>query len=304
MNYIYPELSKRDYFFFRVIGGGIGNLLFTYGNAYAFSKMHNLQMIWPTWMSINPYTFLRNEKDKRLYNNLFKNNSNYIDGFDKFHLLHTKKKVYDMPKNEDNVVYMYHKPISRFDENLFEYIDLYREEIKNDIIRNLTPKNKKVYDKINFYDGIVVHVRIGDFTKVSTDELKNGENNARIPVSWFASMVNQIREITNKNIKVYVMSDGKDSELSEILSLDNVERIDYKISIVNMLAMTKTNFFIASGSTFSLWSRYLGQMNCITYKNQYKQWVQKDKEKLEIEVEDKIDEKYHKKIIEIFKDNA
>ena len=36
MKYVYPKLSPRDLFIFRLGGAGLGNLLFTYGRALAY----------------------------------------------------------------------------------------------------------------------------------------------------------------------------------------------------------------------------------------------------------------------------
>ena len=68
------------------------------------------------------------------------------------------------------------------------------------------------------------------------------------------------------------------------------------------MALTQSPLFIGSGSTFSLWIRFLGQMNSISYKNQYKEKVLLDKEnKFDIDTDYEIDYKYHKKIININK---
>lgn len=90
------------------------------------------------------------------------------------------------------------------------------------------------------------------------------------------------------------MSDGSDRALKSIYELGNVERFDLDNSICNILAMSKAKLMVVSGSTYSLWSRFLGQMSSISFKNQYKEKVLYDKKnKFEIDIEEKIEEKYY-----------
>ena len=73
---------------------GLGNILFTYARPVVYTKKHeNAKLIWPTWLSLKEGPILRREKDKRLYFDLFRNKSGYIDGIKKTHLLLTKRKI-------------------------------------------------------------------------------------------------------------------------------------------------------------------------------------------------------------------
>ena len=92
--YIYPKLSEPDMNLFRLGGAGLGNILFTYARAVVYAaKNERIKIIWPTWPSIKLGPILRNEKDKRFYADLFKNNSGYISGLKKIVLRMTKKKM-------------------------------------------------------------------------------------------------------------------------------------------------------------------------------------------------------------------
>ena len=164
----------------------------------------------------------------------------------------------------------------------------------DDLYRNLSKKNQLRIDNININDGFVVQIRMDDFKKVSLEQLKQGEDNVRIPLEWFENIIKQIRKIVNKNVKVYLMSDGSDRALQSIFKLGNVERFDLDNSICNILAMAKAKLMVVSGSTYSLWARFLGQMSSIAFKNQYKEKVlYDDKNKFEIDIEEKIEEKYY-----------
>ena len=55
-----------------VWGGGLGNLLFIFARSIVLAEKINSQIIWPTWPSIKVGPWIRREKDKRFYGDLFK----------------------------------------------------------------------------------------------------------------------------------------------------------------------------------------------------------------------------------------
>ena len=85
--YVYPRLSRHELFGIRLGGAGMGNLLFIYSRAIVYGKKNGLEMIWPTWTSIHIGPYIRKEKDKRSYHNVFKPNIDDIRGVHKYLLL-------------------------------------------------------------------------------------------------------------------------------------------------------------------------------------------------------------------------
>lgn len=300
MNYVYAKLSKYDLRVVRIGGAGLGNILFPYARAVVFAKKNNCQVIWPTWFSIKIGPLIRNEIDKRFYNDLFENNSNYIDGLKKVQYLLTKQILKEDSK----------KNIDKLNEKIIEFtgFDTWFEEIKydsklvyDDLVSNLQNHNKRCL-YFDFSNSISVHVRLGDFGKVSEKEIKEGRNNSRLPINWYVDMINQIRKILGNNIKVYIFSDGTDEELKDILDLENVERITFGSSIADIIALSRSKLFIASGSTFSAWARYLGRMSTITYTNQLKRCILTElDDTFEVEVDKIIPNDLHEQIRKIYK---
>lgn len=128
-------------------------------------------------------------------------------------------------------------------------------------------------------------VRLGDFARGSQQELEAGLPNMSIPVSWYVSIVKQVRRVL-PDAPVYLFSDGTDEELAELLALPHVERITFGTAITDIMAMRKAKVFVASGSTFSRWVRFLGQMTTIAYPGQIKQkLLEEDTDHFEIEAE-------------------
>ncbi len=156
-----------------------------YSRALIYAKKNNLQIIWPTWFSIHPGRIIKLKKDKRWYNDLFVNNSDYIGGWRKLVLLATKKKLQITQKIPDN--------LNDYSNTIFCFWGYYGhplENIRNDSIilfedlkRNLNKKNLIVFD-YDYHNKIGVHIRLGDFLINQTNEIST-ELNSRIPIQWY-----------------------------------------------------------------------------------------------------------------------
>ena len=81
-----------------------------------------------------------------------------------------------------------------------------------------------------------------------------------------------------ENTKIIVFSDGKEEELRPLLALGNVERVCFGSSIADILAMSRAKLLVASGSSFSMWARYLGRMTTVMFPNQVKQKILTEKD--------------------------
>ena len=67
MKYTFVSLGKLESLGIRLGGAGLGNILFPWATALVYAKMHNLIRIQTTWRSFKIGTYLRKEKDKRMY---------------------------------------------------------------------------------------------------------------------------------------------------------------------------------------------------------------------------------------------
>lgn len=140
---------------------------------------------------------------------------------------------------------------------------------------------------------MLLHVRLGDFGKATEAELKAGKHDSRLPITWYCEMLKQVRALCGKTVPACVFSDGTDEELAPLLSMENVQRKTFGNAIADIIALSKAPLFIASGSSFSMWARYLGRQNTICYTNQIKEKILTESDAaFEIEVEDTIPEKY------------
>jgi hypothetical protein len=68
-----------------------------------------------------------------------------------------------------------------------------------------------------------------------------------------------------------------------LLSQENVRRREFGSSIADILALSRSRILIASGSTFSQWASYLGQIPTITHPGKIDQSVMLENTDTEIE---------------------
>ena len=89
------KFSKIDLFDFRLGGPGLGNLLFPWARGVIFARKNNIPVLSPNWKTFKIGTYLRSEKDKRTYNDLFVKNGK--SGFSKYYncLLYTSPSPRD-----------------------------------------------------------------------------------------------------------------------------------------------------------------------------------------------------------------
>jgi hypothetical protein len=271
MNYVYPKLSDHDLGFVRLGGAGLGNILFTFARAAVFAEKNGYELIWPTWPSIKLGPILRHEADKRFYHDLFRNRSGYIGGIRKLWKLKTLPHV---PEQEKESLSLQNETIVDFEgfEGCFDEIMTDYEQVAALIYGNLCKKNQQALH-YPYGSCIGVHIRLGDFARVSVTEVQQGRHDSALPVEWYARMISQIREAAGWQVKAYIFSDGTDQELAPVLALDGVERLTFGTSIGDIIGLAQTDFMIASGSSFSMWARYLGRKSCICYPNQRKQQI-------------------------------
>lgn len=274
MIFVYAQLSEYDLGFIRLGGSGLGNLLMIYGRALTYADENGYQMIWPTWASLKIGPYVRREKDKRFYGDLLRNRSCALSGVKKAHLLLASKKIDENNKKQakDGDVIVFHNYISKIsDAGLLN---------KSEIIAQNLRQNQalKTFDNDELKNVIAVHVRLGDFNRVSEDILKDKAENSSIPIHWYVSTIKKVRSIIGEDYPVYVFSDGTEEELAPLINLKNIKRVFYGNALNDILAMSEAPMLISSGSTFSIWARYIGRMSTIAFPGQLREKLLTDED--------------------------
>lgn len=299
MNYVYPKLSEHDLGFVRLGGAGLGNIMFTWARAAVFARDHGCQMIWPTWPSIKIGPYLRREPDKRFYGDLFRNDGSAIGGVRKLIKLASCSRKPEAAKEsialEDETIVEFTGFEGCFESILYDY-----DFVRDLIVRNLHPKNTAPLQD-HYEKALGLHVRLGDFNRVSESEVAAGRHDSALPVEWYAQIVKQVRQYAGYAVPAHVFSDGTDEELAPLLALPGVVRTTYGASIGDILGLSRFPLLVASGSSFSMWARYLGRANCICYTNQRKQQIlTPEEDKFEYETSGEISKEIGEKIRRIY----
>ena len=266
MKYIFVSLGKLESLGIRLGGAGLGNIMFPWATALVYAKNHNLKSIQTTWRNLKIGTFIRKERDKRIYMDFFLE-TDMISGFKKFFLLNFSNNV---------------KVFSGMD-NLFIPFKNEQHFVKSELLKIINPHHLKRANEFNS-NSIAIHIRMGDFTIPMNEKvLRNGAWNYRLPINWYIRLIEKIQKVSN--LPIYIFSDAVDSELKDILVYDNCNRVYFGSAISDMLALSTCKVLISSASTFSMWASFLGQMPTIWFPGQMRQKLLLENSKFEGEVD-------------------
>lgn len=243
MKYIYPHLpAVFTGAFFRIGGNGLANCMFIVARAVVLSKHFECELLEPTWFNFSPGAYMRRQADKRHYLGLFKTKG-FLSKMRKWWILHWKK-------NDLKIV----SGLGGY----FEDILSYHSEVSNYFASVINPNQLLKVCAFDFRKTVAIHIRLGDY-----------DSKRRIPISWYVSCIEIANRLANGQASFLLFSDGKDSELSELLILPNIKRVFMGSAVADICAMSKCNFLIGSDSTFSGWAAYLGQTPCIFARKHY-----------------------------------
>ena len=252
MKYTFVSLGRLESIGVRLGGAGLGNILFPWATAIVYAKAHNLTRLQTTWKNLKIGTFLRKERDKRMYFDLFTGNDG-VGGLKKFLLLNFTNKV---------------KYFSSMDA-LFEPFKHDHNFVKTELLKIINPYHIEKAEEFN-PNSVALHIRMGDFEEPENEQLlRDGAWNYRLPLKWYIAIIDKIR--LKSNLPIYIFSDATDKELEEILAFDNCKRAYFGSAISDMIALSRCKILVSSASTFSMWASFLGQMPTIWFPGQMRQ---------------------------------
>ena len=266
MKYTFASLGKLESLGVRLGGAGLGNIMFPWAKALVYTKKHNLKSIQITWKNLKFGTFIRKERDKRMYLDLF-SETDGISGIKKFFLLNFSNNIMIFSEMND----------------LFEPFKYDQIFVKSELLKIINPYHIKRAKEFNS-NSIAIHIRMGDFANpINEKVLRNGDWNYRLPIKWYIILIEKIQK--ESNLPIYIFSDAEDSELKEILEYDNCNRAYFGSAISDMLALSTCKVLISSASTFSMWASFLGQVPTIWFPGQMRQTLILENSKFEGEVD-------------------
>lgn len=249
--FAYPSLGAGiDCRLFRLGGTGLGNLLFTWARCLVQARRYGLQRIHPTWPQLCRRPWLHSEPDKRTYHDLFHPSDDELTGLPRLARLVTGRFVSESALGgsipDGSIV------VFRGMEGFLQPVLAEHQLVRTELLGIVTGKHARALSEA-FSPDIAIHVRLGDFQQGNSSE-----GNHRIGLDWYIGVLQNLRASLGP-VQIAVFSDGTDDELAPLLSIEGVRRVTFGSSIADILALSQARVLVTSGSTFSMWSAFLGQ---------------------------------------------
>ena len=249
--YVNPVLSERDYGFARLGGPGLANCMFFAARAAILAKRRGATMLRPTWERVGIGQWIRRERDKRFYANLFRKDSP-LSGLKKIFLMRAKPHygedvAFDV---KDGIIMV--SGLRGYFSDLWNDADFVRQYYNENILPSAIINVPQQMD-----NSIAVHVRLGDYPA-----------HWRTDIEWYEASIKIVQEEWSKQhpdsqLVFKLFSDGTNEELSQLLSIDGVERVGFGNALADMIAISRCTMLVGSDSTFSGWGAFLGNVPCM-----------------------------------------
>jgi hypothetical protein len=253
-------LAKKDipFVWARLPRAGLGNKLFVWARAYAFSALNQLPLSVSGWDHLQIGPLLRRERSLRRYGQSFRP-SPRVSLFQRLKLLTGLPQIHEpglisLSHADEHAAYVFSEiPHWR---DMFGTLHPFRDLIRQSFYDMLSPH---LHAELTSAPKplIAVHVRQGDFRP-----LKPGEDFARVgsvrtPLDYFVDLITGIRRVCNRVIPVTIFSDGRPADLAPLLALESTELAQTYPDVLDLVLMSSSRLLICSaGSTFSYWAAF------------------------------------------------
>lgn len=274
MIYGYPRLSPNDWYWTRISGVGLGNLLFPWARCLVACRLRGWKMIAPQWWQYDVFALWQRNRRNRCYFGMLKQPEDAIRGFGRLFRLALLRHVEEpawpglqVPETGGSKIVDFHG-IGDYFEELVQYRDYVRAELLA-----MVPQSHLGCTDIDFKNSIMVNVRLGDFTVPTVNCLRCPSSyNQRTAIDWYIGAVQELRGSFGAEWPAYIVSDGTDDELRDLLRLDNTYRLKVE-NLAGLLTLSRAHVLVASGSTYSMWASYLGHMPVLWPPGQRRQFL-------------------------------
>jgi len=231
-------------------GAGLGNLLFPISRAVIARETLGGTLILPTMRQIKFGPILRKERDKRIYNNIFRHRT--ASEMRDWSIARIRRNV------AENESLSTAGSITRVYSGLGrQFHDLADHSL---LVRNFLESHSRLPVPNGKFQ-IAVHVRLGDFSEPSTGA---ASQNTRVPLEWYRHAVEHARELLgNKVSRGILFTDDDPHRVIEALGLEGFIPEPPGNALTSILRLGQADILVGSRSTFSLWGRYLGAQAAI-----------------------------------------
>lgn len=263
---------SRDLYAIPVLGRyGLTHGLLAWARCLIWCDQNDAKMLAPFWFKLRIGPYLRRERDKRNYF-LLLHSGNATGGISRLATLARARKVEvgsewpEVPDCLGQVVVRFHNALKDNERKSFAQVIGHGPYLRREL---LAMTRQKYHPAPATEPFVAIHVRLGDFTKLSVgSQVSPGQNNARLPINWYGDRLKALRSSLGREVPAIVFSDGSDADLATLLAIPGVTRAPRQASVTDLLAMGQGAAVIASGSGFSLWGAFLGGAPRIAFPGQ------------------------------------
>jgi hypothetical protein len=275
--HFFMNQSSPAYCHAKLPKSGLGNKLFVWAKAHVFARLNHLPLVVTGWAQLQLAPILHG-RDFRFYWNYFRpvKEVNWL----KQAAIRRRAKIVEEPPVVRSELPS-QPAIYEFSEiphwsDYFGDLKAHREMIREALFEMLTPARRREL-ALATKTQISVQVRLGDFRPLKQDEDFAKVGGVRTPLTYFANIINGIREIHGTEVPVTVFSDGTAQQLGELLSLPAVSLATKQTAVVDMLSMAAGKVLVPSaGSTFGFWAGFLGGCAIIMHPNHIHKSIRPD----------------------------
>ncbi len=255
---------------------GLGNMLLVWARARVFATVNRLPLMASPWarrFAIGPY--LRRERSKRRYEGGFDPHQE-LSRIERLYALRVCRRVHEPPCSEleraqSSTTYVF-DTVPHWSD-YFRDLKAHRDLVRDALFRMTSAETLASLSRLPA-PVVGMHVRMGDYRKLSpgTDFAKVGTT--RTPLGYFAAVIRTLRSLHGSELPVTLFSDGHDHELAELLGLPGVTRAPRAHDLVEMLLLAKSRVVVCSaGSTFGYWSAFLADAPVIMHPDHIHQTI-------------------------------
>ena len=253
---------------------GLGHSLLAWARCFLWCRDNEAAMLAPRWFYFRLGPYLRHETDKRSYHKLFRKDV-YVHGVRRLWLLGKARRFTVEQESQAKlgrgtriVVFANdYRNNTRFFKTIFGR----HEEVRSELLRIARPEHIPAMNTEGPFIGI--HVRMGDFARVSDPSALSAISNVQLPVEWYRDILLSIRRQAGRDLHARVFSDGDVEALRPLLEMPNVSLVHPHSALHDIFSLSQAAALISSGSGFSMWAAYLGQVPRVSFPNQRREWV-------------------------------
>jgi hypothetical protein len=253
------ERSTARFVYADLPSAGLGNKMLVWARAVAFAHRNPMPLFVTGWGQIKVGPLLRRERSARFYFGYF-DDPCAVDPLGRLILRRAERQQVDPevaaippPAKGDPITAYVFRGVPHWSDS-FAGIREDHGHVRAAFHAIVTPEHRRELSR-RPAPVVGVHVRLGDFRALRPGEDFAKVGHVRAPLSYFRSRIEGIRRVCGGSVPVTLFSDGRDSDLAELLALPNVQRSTGPSDLVDLLLLARSRVIVvAPGSSFGQWA--------------------------------------------------